>query len=100
MGPNAGHHVALFEQLEQARDVGRVVLQVGIEGHHHVAAGGAEAGREGGGLALVARETQDPDGITLLLETAQHIIAAIVAAVVDKKHFEGLVAQRFFDFRQ
>src|SRR5262249_14299113 len=54
--PAADHVEAAVQGGEEAGDLLRVVLQVGVEGEDDVAAGGPEAGRERGGLAEVAPE--------------------------------------------
>ena len=59
-----GFENALFsfggELGDEARDVGRVVLQIAIEGRDDLAARRVDAGLHGGGLAVVAGEAQHP----------------------------------------
>src|SRR5207249_8102497 len=52
MAPNADprHDVGLLESAEDARQIGGIVLEVGIERHDDVAARAREAGRERGAL--------------------------------------------------
>ena len=53
--------VALIQLGQQGRDVGRVVLAVGVEGNDDRAAGVVETGGEGGRLAVVAPEADGDD---------------------------------------
>ena len=59
--PAADHVEALGQGRQEARDLVRVVLQVGVEGEDDLAAGGAEAGRQRGRLAEVAAEADAVD---------------------------------------
>ena len=60
--PGDGVAALSLEPGEQARDVGRVVLQVGVERDDDLAARGAKAGGEGGRLAGVPACAEDPQG--------------------------------------
>jgi hypothetical protein len=59
--PHAADDVPAGELGEKPRDVRRVVLEVGVEGDHDLAAGGAEAGGEGGRLTTVAGQAEDAE---------------------------------------
>ena len=79
----AGHH---------ARDVDRVVLQVAVHGHDHVAARRVEAGLHGGRLFEVAGQFDDTDVravFTGALQAAIH--RRIAAAVIDQHQFPGVL---------
>ena len=55
--PAADDVIALFEPVEKPRDLGRIVLKVAVQGEDQVAPGCLKRGRERGGLAEVATES-------------------------------------------
>ena len=76
--------VALGEFVEHHGNVGRIVLQIGVEHNDHVAGGQMNSGVEGGRLPEVAAEVHDlhpPIGPRDLLHDAPR---AVVRAVIDK----------------
>ena len=81
------------ELVEEAGDLGGVVLEVGVEGEDDVASGGLEAGGEGGGLAEVAAEADGADAGVGGGEPADGGPGAVAAAVVDEEELEGALAQ-------
>ncbi len=73
--------VALGQLVEQARNVGRIVLQVTVHGDEHVTTGPVDAGLERGGLAEVAPQLHDLHariGRQLLHDSSRAVRAAIV----------------------
>ena len=85
----ADHVVAAVHRRQQARDVRRIVLQVGVEGDHDAAAGEAEAGVEGRRLPRVAPLADHPRGRVLAGQLQQDAGAAVRAAVVHVDHLVG-----------
>jgi len=73
----------LLHRLEQARDLGRVVLKVAVHEDDDVPARGFQAGCQGGGLPEVAAELDDDDLGMALAELLQQGEAAVLAAVVN-----------------
>ena len=85
---------ALVELREQLRDLGRVVLEVGVDRHDDVAARLEETGLKRGRLAEVAPEVDDDDVRRLVVEPREHVHAPVGGAVVDEDDLERLVAMR------
>ena len=89
--PPAGHDViAFFELGEQIWNVGRIILQIGIDGYDDVSTRMIETRHHGGGLAIVAGKIDDPklgveDG-----QSAQDLQQVVGAAIVNHNHFERL----------
>src|SRR5450759_1194179 len=84
MNAPATHAVEAFVHLgQQARDITRVVLQIGIGGYDDGAARGREPGGEAGGLAEVAAEADDAPARVGGMHCFQALKAAIATAVVD-----------------
>src|SRR5215217_1797889 len=81
--------VALLELREQARDLCRVVLEVGIHRHDGVAAGMRESGCERRGFAEVAPEAYDPDRVALRAQSGQLGERAVCRPVVDEDDLPG-----------
>src|SRR3989449_9944782 len=90
----AADRVPLIELSEQARDVGRVVLQVGIHGHDHPPTRGLEARVGGRRLAGVRLESDESDTSIALAEATDDLGAPVLAPVVDEDDLE-LDAQSF-----
>ena len=59
--PSADDVVAGGDRFEQPRDLLGRILQVGVEGDDHLAAAFAEPGEQGGMLAEIAGQLDDPD---------------------------------------
>ena len=73
---------------QEAGDLARVVLQVGVERDDQVAAGGVEAGREGGRLAEIAAEADAADARIGRRELLDSLPRAVGRAVVDEDDFQ------------
>lgn len=93
--PPAAHHIAAFADFrQQQRNIGRIVLQVGIHGDHHGAPGRPEAGDHGCRLAIVAAEAYGAEGGIAPRHLEQHGPASVAAAVIDQDRlplFAGVV---------
>ena len=86
----ADDQVVAFPDLdEQLRDVGRIVLQVGVHGHQRGARGMLDAGHHGGGLAAVAAELDHLDPRIGGGQGGAAGEGVIAAAVVDEDDLEG-----------
>ena len=81
----------LVELREELRDLGGIVLEVGVDRDHDVALGLEEAGLERDGLPEVAAQVHDDDVRRLVVELGEHAGAAVGRAVVDEDHLERLV---------
>ncbi len=73
---------ALQDRAQQARVVARVVFEVGVLDQQDVAAGGRQAGADGGALAAVAR-VADHEGVGPVALPAEGRGGAVGRAVVD-----------------
>jgi hypothetical protein len=82
LAPAAHHIVAGVDQREQAGDVRRVVLEVGVEEDEHAAARVIDPGRDSRGLAEVAPELDDLHPLVLGRELRELGEAPVRAAVV------------------
>ena len=81
----------LVELREQSRDLGRVILEVGVDRDEDLAFGVCEPGRERCRLAEVPPQTDDPDVVVGVVQTGERRERAVGRAVVDEHHFPGLV---------
>ena len=81
--------VALVELREQARDLGRVVLQVAVDRHDDVARRLGEAGVERGRLAEVPAQADDADVVVRVVEPRERAEGAVGRAVVDEDGLPG-----------
>jgi len=59
--PAGDEVIALVELREEVRDLGGVVLEVGVDRHDHVAGGDLEAGCQRRDLAEPPPQSHDPD---------------------------------------
>ena len=86
----AAHHVEVLglELRHERGDVGRVVLQVAVGGHHDVAARAVEAGREGGRLPEVPAQQHDLHPRVARLQLQQALARPVAAAVVHQHDLE------------
>ena len=75
---------ALVEFGEQARDLGWIVLEIGVDRHHHVAGGVAEPGRESGCFPEVPAQADDLDVPSVGMDPSQRCERAVRRAVVDE----------------
>src|SRR5262245_31804786 len=89
--PPGNEIVAFVELLEEAPDLRRIVLQIGVHREDDLATRHLESGDECGRLAKVAPETDDVDSRIALMQRAQLLEGAVPAAVVDKDDFPGLL---------
>ena len=97
--PPAAHHVeALLELREEARDLLREVLKIGVEGHQDLSTGGVETGLQGGGLPVVAGEFENAEPWLRLHALLHCVQRTVVAAVVDEHDLE-VVAVRYGSHR-
>ncbi len=78
----------LVHQGEQARNVGRVVLQVAVEGDDEVAAGVIEAGLQRDRLPIVADQLQRTQPGPVGGERVENAPRAVARAVVDQDQLE------------
>ena len=85
--PAADDVVALGEFFENAPDIARVILQVGIDGHHDLAPRRVEAGRHRRRLPEIAPKVNDMPAPVARLHRVQAFIAAVMAAVIDSDDF-------------
>ena len=88
----AGDEVEPFIELgEEARDLGRVVLQVAVDGHDDVALSVREPGRERGGLAEVAPQPDDSHVVLRVVQARQGAERPVGRAVVDEHGLPRLI---------
>jgi molybdopterin molybdotransferase len=84
----AGDEVeALVELRQKARNLGRIVLEVGVDGHDGVAARVREPGRKRGGLAEVPAQPNHADVAVRCVESRECGEASIGGTVVDEDDF-------------
>lgn len=86
---DAADHVETVKMVEKPRDVGRIVLQIGVEGDDDAAGCRAEARGQGRRLARVVPQANDPHRRILDPEPAERFEAAVRAAIVDEDHLMG-----------
>ncbi len=85
LAPAADQVIAFIQLVEQHGDIGRVVLQIGIQQDDDTAARVVDPGGDGGGLPEIAAEDHCPRMLGIRLDQPlQHIHAAIGRAVIDK----------------
>jgi len=72
--------------VQQAGNVGGVVLQVGVEGDDDVVAGGVDAGGHGGGLAEIAAEADQAEMGIGAGGLDQAVPRGVARAVVDQQN--------------
>ena len=89
--PPAAHGVVAFLQFgHQAGNLLRRVLQVRVQGDHHLAPGRLEAGKDGLVLAEIAVELQGPQVFRILIvQFGEEVPGAVVGAVVHQDDLEG-----------
>ena len=83
---DAGDHVGVLERGEQQRQVGRVVLQVGVQRDDDVAAGARQARGQRRALPGVALERQRAHARVARLLGQHELARAVGAAVVHDHH--------------
>ena len=92
--------VACEQLLDHTRDVGRVVLQITVQGCDQLAAGCVEAGLHGRGLTEVAPQPDHPNvRAVTLADLAQTLARAVAAAVVHTDQLPGasVIRKPFMD---
>ena len=90
-GLPAGNEVeALVELREELGDLGRVVLEVGVDRHDDLAARLEESRLERRGLSEVPTEPNHDHVRVLVVQTGQHGAAPVGRAVVDEDDLERL----------
>ncbi len=88
--PAADHVGAvLFQGTQEARNLGRVILQIGIEGQDDLAARGMKASRQRRRLAEIAAETNTVDPAIFPGQLGDDLPRTIGAAVVDEDNLDG-----------
>ncbi len=88
MAPADDDVVALVDLREERADVGRIVLQVAVHRHEHLAARLLDAGRHGRRLAVVAAELHDAHARVAARDLGGELERAVPAAVVHEDHLE------------
>ena len=81
---------ALVQLREQPRNLRRVVLEITVDGHDHVARCFREAGSERRGLAEVAAEPDDADVVVSAVQSRESRERPVGRPVVDEDRFPGL----------
>jgi len=84
---NPTNDVAVLQLGEQTREIGWVVLEIGIQGGDDRAGGGPEAGIESGRLAGVLGQSNDADPSVRGGQVREDLRTFIRAAVVDIEDF-------------
>ena len=92
MAPAAHQVIALPQFGQQHRDVGRIVLQVAIEAHDHLALGDIKPGGHRGGLAVVLAQQHRHQFRDLPADLLQDLSGSVAGAVVDQHQFETFAA--------
>ena len=77
----------MAEVFEQFRQVGRVVLQIGVKRRDEPASSGVDAGEHRGGLAHRAASVQDSQPEVLPSQFGQAFERGVVRAVIDDDQF-------------
>jgi len=86
----AAHNVETFAELRyHLRNIGRVVLQVGVHRDNDFPLRVGEAGAQRRGLSEVPAKANDPNFCVGLLQFRQYGEALVGAAVVDEYYFVG-----------
>ena len=87
--PSADQVVALAEFVDQPRNVRRIIFAVAVERHHDRAGGAIESAGQRGGLTGIARQPEHAHVRVALANTAQHLEAAVAAAVINEQDLLG-----------
>ena len=89
--PPAAHGVVALLQLgHQAGNLLRRVLQIRVQGDHHLAPGRLEAGEDGLVLAEIAVKLQGPQVLRIfVVEFGEELPGAVAGAVVHQDDLEG-----------
>ena len=89
--PPAAHQieVAVLKALQKEGNIGRIVLEVAVEGHDHRSAAGVETGRHGGGLAVIAAQQHSHQFGNPASQIAQQGRGAVAGAIVHQHHFKA-----------
>ena len=81
-----------FKGLQHYRDVVRVVLQVAVHGNNDFAGSVVKTGGEGGGLAVIALETDDGDARIVERNLAKNLRSRVAALIVHIDEFDRFEA--------
>ena len=81
-----------FKSFQHYRDVVRVVLQVAVHGNNDFAGGVVKSGGEGGGLAVIALETDDGDARIIKGNLAENLRSRVAALIVHINELDGFKA--------
>ncbi|MNG27633.1 hypothetical protein D3C84_1127800 [compost metagenome] len=88
-------------QGQHARDVGRVVLAVAVQGRQPASLGSLGGMPQRGALAQRAVVAQDAQlRVTLAFQLQQYAQGAVATAVIDHQHFVVFGGQRGANFHQ
>ena len=79
--------VACVQFFQHLGDIGRVVLQITVDGDNDVSPGQLNPCFQGGRLAKISTKSNDFDIRVAAGEVRKAAVAPIVGAVVDKQHF-------------
>ena len=86
LSPAADHIVPLVKFVQDLRNVGGIVLEIGIHGNDDPALGMIETCRQGRRLSEVASELQHQDMMVPFGEIGQDSTASVAASVVDEEN--------------
>ncbi len=86
-----------FQPGDHLGELGRVVLEIGVERGDVAARAALEPGGQGSALAVVAPEADAPKAPVGLAERPDHVPRVITGAVVDEPDLERLAVQRLAD---
>ena len=83
----AADHIIVLHLFQKKRNVGRVVLQIGIEGNNNLPPCRFEPSRECRGLPMVVAELDKPDAWIVLLQRFDQMSASIDTSIINKNNF-------------
>ncbi len=86
--PSADDVQAGGDRRQKAGDLARVVLQVGVERHHELAARGPKTGTEGGGFAKISPEPQAADSRIFDGQAANLPPRTVGRAIIDENQLD------------
>ena len=92
--PAADDVEIVFHGGQEPRDLVRIVLQVGVERHDHLAADQGEAGAQGGRLAEVAAEANAADLRIGRGQAADDVPGIVPGTIIDEDHVQLVAVGR------